>query len=132
MNQGFDLPSLLTALIFGDEATEPVEPTVGQLLAPDFVLRLNGKVYDRSGFTAHIHELRQLAAGGGEMVVLEEISTDTTIAGRYLFRMVPADGQSLRVESHVFAKVNDGRAERIVEVARQIENDTEENFLADV
>jgi len=30
----------------------------------------------------------------------------------------------------VFAKVNDGRVEHIVEVARQVEN-TEEDFLAD-
>ncbi|MFJ5265552.1 hypothetical protein ACIQAC_34330 [Streptomyces sp. NPDC088387] len=130
MNQSFDLSSLLTELIYGSGAAEPVEQIVERLLAPHFALRNNGQVYDRSGFIAHVGELRQMAVGGGDIRVLEEISTDAGIAGRYLFRMLSAEGQSLSVEAHVFAKVNDGKVERIVEVARQVEN-TEEDFLAD-
>jgi hypothetical protein len=131
MNQGLDLPSLLTELLYGNEATEPVEQTVGRLLAPHFVLRLNGQVYDRSAFTAHVREMRRMTVGGGEIRVLEEVSTDTGTAGRYLFRMISAEGRILSVESHLFAKVDDGKVERIVEVARQLENDAEEDFLAD-
>jgi hypothetical protein len=131
MNQGFELSSLLTKLIYGDEATDPVDQTVDKLFAPHFVLRLNGAVYGRFGFTAHVREMRQMTAGGGEIRVLEEIGTDTRIAGRYLFRMVSQEGQSLSIEAHLFAKVDDGRVERIVEVARQVGNDAEEDFLAD-
>ncbi|HET6499221.1 MAG TPA: hypothetical protein VFG87_00535 [Amycolatopsis sp.] len=131
MNQGFDLPSLLTKLIYGDEATESVEQIVEQLLAPRFVLRFNGQVFGRSEFIAHVRESRRMAVGGGELRVLEEISTDTRISGRYLFRLISAEGRSLGVESHLFAKIDDGRVERIVEIARQVEGDTEEDFLAD-
>jgi hypothetical protein len=131
MNQGFELSSLLTKLIYGDEATDPVEQTVDKLFVPHFLLRLNGQVYGRSGFIAHVREMREMTAGGGEIRVLEEINTDTRIAGRYLFRMIPAEGQSLSIEAHLFAQVDDGKVERIIEVARQVENDAEEDFLAD-
>ena len=131
MNQSFDLPSVLTELIYGDEAAEPLGQTLDRLLTPHFVLRINGQVYDRSEFTAHVREMRQMSVGGGEMRVLEQISTDTGIAGRYLFRMVPAEGQSLDIESHLFARVNDDKVERIIEIARQVENDAEEDLLAD-
>jgi hypothetical protein len=75
--------------------------------------------------------MRRMTVGGGEIRVLEEVSTDTGTAGRYLFRMISAEGRILSVESHLFAKVDDGKVERIVEVARQLENDAEEDFLAD-
>ena len=63
--------------------------------------------------------MRQRVVGGGDLRVLEQVGTDTAIAGRYLFRMVSAAGQSLTFESHLFARITDGRAERFVEVARQ-------------
>ena len=71
-----------------------------------------------------------MAIGGGKIQVLEQISADNRVAGRYLFRMISTEGQSLSIEAHLFAKVNDGKLERIIEVARQVGND-EENFLAD-
>jgi hypothetical protein len=131
MNQSFDLPSVLTELIYGDEATESLEQTIGRTLARYFVLRLNGQMYDRSKFTTHILQMRQMTSGGGEIRVLEQISTATAVAGRYLFRMVSAERRSLTVEAHLFARVNEGKVERIIEVARQVENDAEEDFLAD-
>jgi hypothetical protein len=75
--------------------------------------------------------MRQMVAGGGETRVLEQVSTETGIAGRYLFRMVSAEGQSLSFESHLFASVKDGRAERFVEVARPVEED-DDDLLTDV
>lgn len=131
MNQSFDLPSVLTELLYGDESTEPINRTLDRLLAPHFVSRINGQIYDRSGFTAHVREMRQIAIAGNKIQVLEQISTDNEIAGRYLFRMISAEGKSLSAEAHLFAKVNDGKVERIIEVARQVGNDAEENFLAD-
>jgi hypothetical protein len=131
MNHGSDLPSVLTELLYGNEVAEPLEQTLDRLLAPRFVLRINGQLYDRSGFTAHVREMRRMTTGGGKIQVLEQMSTDNRIAGRYLLRMISAEGQSLSVEAHLFAKVNDGKLERIIEVARQAGNDGEENFLAD-
>ena len=52
MNQSFDLSSVLTGLLYGREAAEPLEQTLDRLIAPNFVLRMNGQVYDRSGFAA--------------------------------------------------------------------------------
>jgi hypothetical protein len=130
MNHGSDLPSVLTELLYGDETAEPLEQTLDRLLAPRFVLRVNGQIYDRSGFTAHVREIRQISIGGGKIQVLEQISADNRIAGRYLFRTISGEGKSLSIEAHLFAKVNDGKLERLIEVARQVGND-EENFLAD-
>lgn len=131
MNQSLDLSSVLTGLLYGREAAESLEQTLDQLVAPNFVLRMNGQVYDRSGFAAHISEMRQMTAGGGEIRVLEQIGADNRTAGRYLLRMKSAEGRSLTVEAHVFATVNDGRVERLTEIARPVEDDAEENFLAD-
>jgi hypothetical protein len=131
MNNGFDLPSVLTELLYGDEAAEPLEQTLSRLLVPGFVLRIDGQIYDQSGFTAHVRELRRMTIGGGKLQVLEQISTDNRIAGRYLFLMTSAEGQRLSIEAHLFATVNDGKLARIIEVARQVGNDAEENFLAD-
>jgi hypothetical protein len=131
MNNGSDLPSLLTELIYGDEAAESLEQTLGRLLVPGFALRVNGQIYDRSGFAAHVREMRRMTIGGGKIQVLEQISTDNRIAGRYLFRMISAEGNSLSIEAHLFATVNDGKLARIIEVARQVGNEAEENFLAD-
>jgi hypothetical protein len=131
MNQDPDLPAVLTELIYGDEVTEPLEKTLDRLLAPRFVLRINGQIYDRSGFIAHVRELRQISIGGGKIQVLEQISTDNGIAGRYLFRMISAEGKGLSIEAHLFAKVSNGKIGRIAEIARQVGDDAEENFLAD-
>jgi len=103
-----DLPAALTELLYGDENTEPLERTLGRLIMPNFVQRINGRVYRRAEYPAHVREMRQMVAGGGEMRVLEQVSTETGIAGRYLFRMVSAEGQSLSFESHLFASVKDG------------------------
>ncbi|MDH6222363.1 hypothetical protein [Streptomyces pseudovenezuelae] len=53
----------------------------------------------------------------------------STIAGRYLFRMVPAQGPGMTFESHLFARVEAGRIDRLVEVARQTE-DSDGDFLS--
>lgn len=84
----------------------------------------------RSSFTAHVREIRQISTGG-KIQELEQISADNRIAGRYLFRTMSAEGKSLSIEAHLFAKVSDGKLGRIVEVAREVGNDAEENFLAD-
>jgi hypothetical protein len=130
MNQDFDLPAALTELLYGGEATESLEETLDRLLAPHFVLRVNGQIYDRAGFTAHARETREMAAGGGEIRVLEQLNENNGIAGRYLMRMISADGKGLSVEAHLFARVHDDKVARIIEIARPVES-AEENFLAD-
>jgi ketosteroid isomerase-like protein len=129
---GFDLPAVLTELLYGDEGDEPLERTLDRLLTPDFVQRINGRVYPWSEFVAHVRAMRQMAVGGGELRVLEQISVNAAIAGRYLFRVVSADGQILRFESHRFARVDGGRVARLVEVARQVADDDDGDFLATV
>jgi hypothetical protein len=104
MNHGSDLPSVLTELLYGDETAQPPEQTLDRLLAPRFVLCVNGQIYDRSGFTAHVREIRQISIGGGKFQVLEQISADNRIAGRYLFRTISAEGKSLSIEAHLFAR----------------------------
>ncbi|KZM72709.1 hypothetical protein [Nocardia terpenica] len=129
MTEQFDLPAVLTELLYGTEDAEPLETTLDRLLAPDFVQRINGQVFQRQEFAPHVREMRKLAAGGGELQVLEQISTPAAVAGRYLFHMVAANGTALRFESHLFASVRDGTVARFVEVARQIENTDNDNFL---
>ena len=129
MNREYDVPAALTELFYGDESTEPLEQTLDRLMTPDFVLRANGQVYRGPENAAHIRELRQMAAGGGGVRVLEQVSTDTAIAGRYLFRMVTAAGQSLTFETHMFTRIADGRADRAVQVLRQIEDGDDQDLL---
>jgi hypothetical protein len=127
----FDLPAVLTELLYGDETKEPIEQTFDRLLTPNYVQRINGSVYRLPEFAAHVREMRQMVVGGGEVRVLEEVKTDSAIAGRYLFRMVSADGQDLNFESHLFAKITGGKVERLVEVARQVEADDDGDLLND-
>jgi hypothetical protein len=129
VDREFDLPAVLTELLYGDESTEPLERTLDRLVTPDFVQRINGRVYRRPEYDAHVREMRQLVTGGGEMRVLEQTGMGTAIAGRYLFRMVSAAGQSVTFESHLFARITDGRAERFVEVSRQIEDGDDRDLL---
>ncbi|MGY3676812.1 hypothetical protein [Streptomyces sp. TE33382] len=129
MNQEFDLPAALTELLYGDETTEPLEDTLDRLLTPNFVQRINGRVYRRPEFTAHVREMRTQVVGGGEMRTLEQISTDAATAGRFLFRMVSSEGVELTFESHIFARINGGRAERFVEIARQITDNDDKDLL---
>ncbi|WP_227998953.1 hypothetical protein [Nocardia australiensis] len=131
MNQEFDLPAALTELLYGDETAESLDDTLDRLVTPNFVQRINGRVYGRSEYLAHVREMRRMVAGGGEMRVLEQISTNTGTAGRYLFRMVSPEGQESIFESHLFARINGGRAERFVEVARQVVDDDDEDLLLD-
>jgi hypothetical protein len=132
MNREFDLPAALTELLYGDESAEPLERSLDRLITPNFVQRINGRVYGRAEYPTHVREMRQMVAGGGEIRVLEQVCTETGIAGRYLFRMGSADGKSLSFESHLFASIKDGRAERFVEVARQVQEDDDEDFLTGV
>ncbi|MEE1801224.1 nuclear transport factor 2 family protein [Streptomyces sp. JV176] len=130
MTHVFDLPAVLTELLYGDESAEPLERTLDKLITPDFVQRINGRVYRRAEYTAHVREMRQMVTGGGELQVLEQINTGSGIAGRFLFRMVPADGQALTFESHLFARIDGGRVARLIEVAHLIGDDHDEDFLA--
>ena len=130
MSEGFNLPAVLTELLYGNEDEEPLEETLDRLVSPNFVQRINGDVYKRSEYTAHVREMRQMVAGGGELRVLEQLSAATGIAGRYLFRMLPAEGPALTFESHLFARVEGGKIERMVEVARLVEDEGGEEFLA--
>ena len=131
MNEAFNLPAVLTELLYGNESDEPLEATLDRLITPNFVQRINGRVYRRSEYAAHVREMRQMVVGGGELRVLEQISTATRIAGRYLFSMVSADGQALSFESHLFARIDGGKVDRLVEVARQIGNDDHGDLLGD-
>jgi hypothetical protein len=45
INEGFDLPAVLTELAFGNESDEPLEGTLDRLITPNFVQRINGRVY---------------------------------------------------------------------------------------
>ncbi|WP_033288435.1 hypothetical protein [Amycolatopsis jejuensis] len=128
MNHGFDLPGVLRELLYG---TGPVEETLDRVLTPAFVQRINGEVFHRDEFAPHVEEMRQLVTGGGEMQVLQQVVTETAIAGRYLFRMVPADGPELVFESHLFAGIEDGKVASLVEVARQVA-DADGDLLAAV
>jgi hypothetical protein len=129
MSEEIDLPAVLSELLFGDESTEPLETTLDRLITPTFVQRINGAVYDRVAYIPHVREMRQLVVGGGELTVLEQFSAGSTVAGRYLFRMVPAQGPGMTFESHLFARVEAGRVDRLVEVARQTE-DGDGDFLS--
>ncbi|MFF3734891.1 nuclear transport factor 2 family protein [Streptomyces sp. NPDC002476] len=131
MNQTFDLKAVLTELLHGDEATEPLEDTLDRLLTPDFVQRINGRVHQRSEFAAHVREMRARVADGGELRTLQLIGTDSMAAGRFLFRMVSSEGAELTFESHLFARVSGGRAESFVEVARQVATDDDKDLLTE-
>jgi hypothetical protein len=123
MSEEFDLPAVLSELLYGDESSEPLEKTLDRLITPTFTQRINGAVYNRATYVSHVREMRQLVLGGGELTVLEQFSAGNTIAGRYLFRLIPPRGPALTFESHLFARVEAGRIDRLVEVARQIENE---------
>ncbi|WP_424863509.1 nuclear transport factor 2 family protein [Streptomyces sp. MMS24-I29] len=131
MNQEFDLKAVLTELLYGDEATEPLEDTLDRLLTPDFVQRINGRVHQRSEFAAHVREMRAQVADGGELRTLQLIGTDSMAAGRFLFRTVSSKGAELTFETHLFARVSGGRAESFVEVARQVAPDDDKDLLTE-
>ncbi|MDJ1137228.1 nuclear transport factor 2 family protein [Streptomyces iconiensis] len=130
-DQELDLSKALTELLYGDESAEPLEEALDRLITPHFVQRINGQEYQRAAYTAHVREMRRMVVGGGGLRVLEQFSSDTGTAGRYLFTMVPADRPPLRFESHIFARVEDGRIARLVEVSRQIGDDEKEPPAAD-
>ena len=131
MSEEIDLPTVLSELLYGDESREPLEKTLDRLITPTFVQRINGQVYDRNEYLPHVREMRQLVLGGGELTVLEQFSAGNAIAGRYLFRMVPAHGPILTFESHLFARVQNGRVDRLVEVARQTDDGDGDVLAAD-
>ena len=130
MSEEFNLPAALTELLYGREDEEPLEETLERLVTPNFVQRINGEVYKRSEYTPHVREMRQMVVGGGELRVLEQLTTDTGIVGRYLFTMVPADGPALTFESHLFARIEGGRIDRMIEVARLIDDENDGDLLA--
>ena len=72
MSQGLQLSAVLNELLYGNEVMESVEQTLDRLVTPDFTQRINGQVYRRSEYAAHVREMRRLVAGGGEMRVLEQ------------------------------------------------------------
>ena len=125
MSQGRQLSAVLNELLYGNEVMEPVEQTLDRLVTPDFTQRINGQVHRRSEYAAHVREMRGSVAGGGEMRVLEQVDAGESIAGRYLFRTVSADGQDAIGESHLFARLRDGR------VARWVEEADDEDYLSD-
>jgi hypothetical protein len=122
MSKEINLPAVLSELLYGNENEEPLESTLDRLITPNFVQRINGQVFDRVEYVPHVRGMRQMVGGGGELTVLEQTDTDTGIAGRYLFRMVPAVGPELTFESHLFARIVDGKIDRMIEVARQTED----------
>jgi hypothetical protein len=65
MSQDFELPAVLNELLYGNEVMESVEQTVDRLVTPDFTQRINGQVYRRSEYAAHVREMRRLVTGGG-------------------------------------------------------------------
>ena len=125
MSQGRQLSAVLNELLYGNEVMESLEQTLDRLVTPDFTQRINGQVHRRSEYAAHVREMRGSVAGGGEMRVLEQVDAGESIAGRYLFRMVSADGQDAIGESHLFASLRDGR------VARWVEEADDEDYLSD-
>ncbi|WP_335934668.1 nuclear transport factor 2 family protein [Streptomyces sp. PTD5-9] len=129
MNQEFDLKTALTELLYGDEATEPLEDTLDRWLTPDFVQRVNGRVCRRPEFAAHVREMRSRIADGGELRTLEVIGADGTAAGRFLFRTTSPEGAELTFESHLFVRVSGGRAKSFAEVARQVATDDDGDLL---
>lgn len=122
MTEAFDLPAALTELLYGNENDEPLEKTLDRLITPTFVQRINGQVYNRDQYTPHVREMRLMVTGGGELQVLEQLETATGFAGRYLFRMVQGGGPMFTFESHLFARIEDGKIDRMIEVARQTED----------
>ncbi|WP_329057861.1 hypothetical protein [Amycolatopsis sp. NBC_01480] len=122
MTEAFDLPAALTELLYGNENDEPLEKTLDRLVTPGFVQRINGRVYDRDQYIPHVREMRRMVTGGGELQVLEQSATATGFAGRYLFTMVQDGGQAATFESHLFARIEDGKIDRMIEVARQAED----------
>lgn len=127
-NEEFNLAAVLTELAYGNESEEPLEATLDRLVTPDFVQRVNGQVFQRSEYAAHVREWRQ-AVVSGEIRVLEQVVMATRTAGRYLFRTVSADGQVRTFESHLFARIDDGKVGRLIEVARQTGDDDNDDFL---
>ena len=73
MSQDFELSAVLNELLYGNEVMESVEQTLDRLVTPDFTQRINGQVYRRSEYAAHVRDMRRLVAGGGEMAVLEQV-----------------------------------------------------------
>jgi hypothetical protein len=76
-----------------------------------------------------VREWRQKVADG-ELRVLEQISTAAVVADRYLFRTVSADGQIPVFESHLFSRIDGGKVDRLIEVARQVGDDDDGDLLA--
>ena len=61
-----------------------------------------------------------------DLVCGQIVATRPTVRlTRYLFRMVSADGQETIGESHLFARLRDGR------VARWVEEADDEDYLSD-
>jgi hypothetical protein len=129
MHEALDLPAALAELAFGNEDSEPLEETLDRLVTPDFVQRINGTVQTRAEYLAHVRDWRKKVTSG-ELRVLEQVSTPTAVAGRYIFTIVPAGGQQMDIESHLFARIEAGRIARLIEVARQAEVGDDDNYLA--
>ncbi len=115
----FDIAAVLVELFFGDESSELLEATLERLVSKDFVQRINGQVYERGAYLAHVREMRQMVTGSGDLRVLEEVRQGPMIAGRYIFSLGTAAGL-VQFESHLFAEIDgEDKILRLVEVARQ-------------
>lgn len=109
------LVTILTELFFGDEEQESLETALDRLISPGFQQRINGDVYNREDYPAHVREM-QASVAGGRVDVVEEMRDGRRIAGRYLFNVLQAAGEPAVFESHIFAELaSDGRLLRMAE-----------------
>lgn len=124
------LVDVLSELFFGDEEAETLETTLNRLVSAGFRQRVNGKVYGREEYLAHVREMRATVIGG-RTEVIEQVREGNTIAGRYLFHVLTPDRKEVAFESCIFARIApDGTVERLAEVARVVEADDDWDVMS--
>jgi hypothetical protein len=121
----WSLAPILTKLLFGSEAEEPLERTIEKLLTDQYQQRVNGTEIGRRDFADHVRAVRSGVAGG-RLDVLEELTEGNRIAGRYLFHVVAPSGAEEAYEAHIFAeRATDGGLTHMIEVNRRFDPDTD-------
>ncbi|MBV8317176.1 MAG: hypothetical protein JOZ53_19725 [Planctomycetaceae bacterium] len=61
---------MLNELLYGNEVTESVEQTLDRLVTPDFTQRINGQVYRRPEYAAHVRDMRNPGSSSTSRFVL--------------------------------------------------------------
>jgi hypothetical protein len=112
--------SILTAMFFPADNTEPLTQTVDRLVTPDYRQRLNGTIVERHQLVDHLRAARERLAGG-RLEVVDELQDGDRLAGQFRFHLTGP----VMLESHAFAQLAaDGRLSRLDDLNRIADQDT--------